>query len=239
MTVVLETDIFPISGSEVKLVLDTPAGLVHATAECEHHKVTAVTLQNVPSVVILSDVETEEGIGRITSDIAYGGNFYAILPAEQAGVAIRLDQANTLVDTGRRIRTALNEYVGDRVVHPENPGVRGVSHMMVTAEPTNPKTHKKNMVLYGPAASTVPSTGRGTSARMAQMHFRGELALNREFVHESTIGSLFTGRLIGPARSVGPFDAVVLTVKGSAYIMGIQQFLLDSEDPFQKGFRLG
>ena len=92
MTVVLETEIFPISGSEVKLVLDTPAGLVHATAECEHHKATAVTLQNVPSVVILSDVETEEGIGRITSDIAYGGNFYAILPAEQAGVAIRLDR---------------------------------------------------------------------------------------------------------------------------------------------------
>jgi len=236
VTVVLETGIFPISGPEVKLVLDTPAGLAHATAECEDHKVTAVTLQNVPSFVILSDVE---GIGRITCDIAYGGNFYAILPAEQAGVAIRPDQANTLVDTGRRIRAALNEYVGDRVVHPENPGIRGVSHMMVTAEPTNPKTHKKNMVLYGPAASTVPSMGRGTSARMAQMHFRGELALNREFVHESTIGSLFTGRLIGPARTVGPFDAVVLTVKGSAYIMGIQQFLLDSEDPFQKGFRLG
>jgi len=74
---------------------------------------------------------------------------------------------------------------------------------------------------------------------MAQVDLRGEVALNREFVHESTIGSLFTGRLIGPARKVGPFDAVVLTVKGSAYIMGIQQFLLDSEDPFQKGFRLG
>jgi len=143
VTVVLETEIFPISGSEVKLVLDTPAGLVHATAACAHHKATAVTLQNVPSVVILSDVETEEGIGRITSDIAYGGNFYAILPAEQAGVAIRLDQANTLVDTGRRIRAALNEYVGDRVVHPENPGIRGVSHMMVTAEPTNPRRTRR------------------------------------------------------------------------------------------------
>jgi len=114
----------------------------------------------------------------------------------------------------------LNEYVGDRVVHPENPGVRGVSHMMVTAEPTNPKTHKKNMVLYGPAAWTVPSAGRSTSARMAQMHFRGELALNREFVHESTIGSLFTGRLLEETR-VGDFAAVVPTVKGSAYITGL------------------
>ena len=239
MTVVLETEIFPISGSEVKLVLDTPAGLVHATAECEHHKATAVTLQNVPSVVILSDVETEEGIGRITSDIAYGGNFYAILPAEQAGVAIRLDQANTLVDTGRRIRAALNEYVGDRVVHPENPGIRGVSHVMFTAEPTNLKAHKKNMVLYGSGGLDRSPCGTGTSARMAQMHFRGELALDQDFIHESTIGSLFTGRLIGPAKNVGPFDAVVPTVKGSAYIMGIQQFLLDPEDPFQKGFRLG
>jgi proline racemase len=157
VTVVLETGIFPISGPEVKLVLDTPAGLVHATAECEDHKVTAGTLQNVPSFVILSDVETDvEGIGRITCDIAYGGNFDAIMPAEQAGVAIRPDQANTLIDTGRRIRAALNEYVGDRVVHPENPGIRGVSHVMFTAEPTNPKAHKKNMVLYGPGGPRRP-----------------------------------------------------------------------------------
>jgi proline racemase len=190
----------------------------------------------VPSFVILSGVE---GIGRITCDIAYGGNLYAILPAEQAGVAIRLDQANTLVDTGRRIRAALNEYVGDRVVHSENPGIRGVSHVMFTAEPTNPKAHKKNMVLYGPGGLDRSPCGTGTGARMAQMHFRGELALNQEFVHESTIGSLFTGRLIGPAKKVGPFDAAVPTVKGSAYIMGLQQFLLDPEDPFQKGFRLG
>ena len=154
-------------------------------------------------------------------------------------MAIRLDQANTLVDTGRRIRAALQEYVGDRVVHPENPGIRGVSHMMFTAEPTNPKAHKKNMVLYGPGGLDRSPCGTGTSARMAQMHFRGELALNQDFVHESTIGSLFTGRLIGPAKKVGPFDPVVPTVKGSAYIMGIQQFLLDPEDPFQKGFRLG
>jgi proline racemase len=74
---------------------------------------------------------------------------------------------------------------------------------------------------------------------MAQMHFRGELALNQDFVHESTIGSLLTGRLIGPAKKVGSFDAVVPTVKGPGYIMGIQQFLLDPEDFFQKGFRLG
>ena len=239
MTVVLETGIFPISGPEVKLVLDTPARLVHATAECEHHKATAVTLQNAPSVVILSDVETEEGIGRITSDIAYGGNFYAILPAEQAGVAIRLDQANTLVDTGRRIRAALNEYVGDRVVHPENPGIRGVSHMMVTAEPTNPRRTRRTWSCTAPAAWTRSPCGTGTRTRMAQMQFRGELVLNQDFIHGSTNGILFTGRLIGPVKKAGPFDAVVPTVKGSGYIMGIQQFLLDPEDPFQKGFRLG
>ena len=87
--------------------------------------------------------------------------------------------------------------------HPENPGIRGVSHVMFTAEPTNPKAHKKNMVLYGPGGLDRSPCGTGTSARMAQMHFRGELALNQDFVHESTIGSLFTGRLIGPAKKVG------------------------------------
>ena len=154
-------------------------------------------------------------------------------------MAIRPDQANTLIDTGRRIRGALNEYVGDRVGHPENPSIRGVSHVMFTAEPTNLKAHKKNMVLYGSGGLDRSPCGTGTSARMAQMHFRGELALDQDFIHESTIGSLFTGRLIGPAKNVGPFDAVVPSVKGSGYIMGIQQFLLDPEDPFQKGFRLG
>jgi proline racemase len=239
VTVLLETGIFPITGPEVKLVLDTPAGLVRATAECADEKVKSVTIQNVPSFVILSDVETDvEGIGRIKCDISYGGNFYAILPAAMAGVTIAPEHAGALVDTGRRIRSALNEYVGDRVVHPENSDIKGVSHVMFTADATNPKAHGKNMVMYGPGGLDRSPCGTGTSARMAMRFARGEQKLNEDFVHESTIGSLFTGRLLSETK-VGPFPAVVPTIKGSAYITGIQQFLLDPDDPFPTGFLLG
>lgn len=239
VTVLLETGIFPITGPEVKLVLDTPAGLVLATAECDDYKVKSVTLQIVPSFVILTDLEADvPGIGHIRCDVSYGGNFYAILPAEMAGVTIDPRNANQLIDTGRRIRAALNDVVGDTVVHPENPGIGGVSHVMFTAEPTNPRAHKKNMVMYGPGGLDRSPCGTGTSARMAQMHARGELGLNQDFVHESTIGSLFTGRLVGETR-VGDYPAVIPTVKGAAYIMGLQQFLLDPDDPFQSGFLLG
>src|SRR5581483_10347208 len=239
VTVLLETGIFPITGPEVKLTLDTPAGLVRATAECRDEKVTSVTIQNVPSFLILSDVETDvEGIGRIRCDIAYGGNFYAILPAEQAGLVIDPKNANQLIDGGRRIRAALNEYVGDRVVHPDNPLIKGVSHVMFTGPASNPRAHARNMVMYGPGGLDRSPCGTGTSARMAMMHARGLLPLHQDFVHESTIGSLFTGRLI-EETTVGPYPAVVPTIKGAAYIMGIQQFLLDPDDPFPTGFLLG
>jgi proline racemase len=94
------------------------------------------------------------------------------------------------------------------------------------------------MVMYGPGGLDRSPCGTGTSARMAMMHARGQLPLHQDFVHESTIGSLFTGRLIEEIR-VGPYDAVVPTIKGAAYIMGIQQFLLDPDDPFPTGFLLG
>ena len=216
----------------MKLVLDTPAGLVHATGECDDHKVTAVTLENVPSFVILSDVETDVR-GHRPHHLRHRLRRQLLRhPAgREAGVAIRPDQANTLIDSGGASAPRSTSTSATGWSHPENPGIRGVSHVMFTAEPTNPKAHKKNMVMYGPGGLDRSPCGTGTSARMAQMHFRGELALNQDFVHESTIGSLFTGRLIGPAKKVGPFDAVVPTVKGSAYIMGIPQFLLDPKTP--------
>ncbi len=239
VTVLLETGIFPITGPTVKLVLDTPAGLVRATAECTEDTVKSVTIQNVPSFLLLRDVEVDvPGIGRVCCDIAYGGNFYAILPAEQAGLMIAPQYASALIDAGRRVRAALNEAVGEQVVHPENPGIRGVSHVMFTAPPTNARAHGKNMVLYGPGGLDRSPCGTGTSARMAMLHARGQLPLEQDFVHESTLGSLFTGRLVGETR-VGDYPAVIPTIKGSAYITGFNTLLVSPDDPFPNGFLLG
>ena len=196
-----------------------------------------VTFQNVPSFLILKDVAVDvPGIGRIVADISYGGNFYAILPAAAVDLPIEPRHAGRFAQLGRDIRSALNAKV--EVAHPENREIQGVSHVLFTGPPTHPQATHKNTVIFGPSGIDRSPCGTGTSARMAQLHARGELGLNQEFVHESIVGSLFHGKLVGEAR-VGEFPAVVPTIKGRAFISGFNTILLDPEDPFPTGFLLG
>ncbi len=236
-TVLLETGILPAREPITEMVVDTPAGIVRAQVEVGEQGVRGVTFENVPSFLYERDVEVDvPGVGRIVADIAYGGNFYAILPAEMVGIPVEPQNASAFIRIGPKIRSALNEAV--RVAHPENPMIEGVSHVMFTAPATNPQATAKNTVIYGPAGLDRSPCGTGTSARMAQLHARGELPLNREFVHESIIGSLFWGKLVGESR-VGDYPAVVPTIKGRAFISGFNTLVLDPEDPFPRGFLLG
>lgn len=236
-TVLLETGILPAKEPVTELVLDTPAGIVRAQVEVRDHTVKGVTIQNVPSFLYLEDVEADvPGIGKIVADISYGGNFYAILPAEMVDLPIEPGYAGDLIRAGQKVRAALNARVS--VVHPENPLIQGVSHVMFTAEATNPAATSKNTVMYGPAGLDRSPCGTGTSARMAQLYARGKLGLNQEFVHESIIGSLFYGKLVGESR-VGEYPAVIPTIRGRAYITGFNTIVVDPEDPFPKGFLLG
>ncbi|HEX2923257.1 MAG TPA: 4-hydroxyproline epimerase [Chloroflexota bacterium] len=236
-TVLLETGILPAKEPVTELVLDTPAGIVRAQVEVSEGGVRGVTFENVPSYLALKDAEVVvPGIGRIVADISYGGNFYAILPAETVAVPIEPQHAGEFVRIGRKIRSALNEKY--EVVHPENPMISGVSHVMFTGPATNPEATVKNTVIYGPSGMDRSPCGTGTSARMAQLHARGELPLKRQFVHESIIGSLFYGKLVREAK-VGEFPAVVPTIRGRAFISGFNTIVLDPEDPFPNGFLLG
>lgn len=236
-TVLLETGILPAKEPITHLVVDTPAGVLQAQVEVSEGGVKGVTFQNVPAYLALRDAEVDvPGIGRIVADVAYGGNYFAILPAEMVGVPIEPQRASEFVQIGRRIRAALNEKY--EVIHPENPLIRDVSHVMFTAPATNPAATMKNTVIYGLSGMDRSPCGTGTSARMAQLHARGELPLNQEFVHESIVGSLFQGRLVGEAR-VGEFPAVIPTIRGRAFISGFNTIVLDQEDPFPNGFLLG
>ncbi|MGE5617708.1 MAG: 4-hydroxyproline epimerase [Sphingomonadaceae bacterium] len=236
-TVLLETGMVPAREPVTELVLDTPAGIVRAQVEVGDRGVKGVTFQNVPSFLVERDVEAEvPGIGRIVADVAYGGNFYAILPAEMVDLAVEPQNASAFVQAGRRIRSVLNDRL--RVVHPENPQIEGISHVMFTAPPKDPRATAKNAVIYGPSGLDRSPCGTGTSARMAQLHARGRLALSQEFVHESIIGSLFWGKLVGETR-VGGYPAVIPTIRGRAYISGFNTIVLDPEDPFPNGFLLG
>jgi len=236
-TVLVETGMVQAKEPVTGIVLDTPAGVVRAEVAVKGGVAESVTIQNVPSFLYKPDVEVDvPEVGWVRVDIAYGGNFYAILPAESVGLEITPEHANEITSCGTKIWKAVNEQV--EIHHPEEPEINCVNYVEFSAPPTNPAATMKNAVVVPPAAIDRSPCGTGTSAKMAALYTKGELDLNEEFIHESIIGSLFYGQLIEETR-VGSFTAVVPTIRGSAYIMGIQQFVLDPRDPFPAGFLLG
>lgn len=236
-TVLVETGALQTSGQETEIVLDTPAGLVRAKADVKDGRATAVTIQNVPSFLYMGDVLVElPEIGEIGIDIAYGGNFYAILEAESVGLEVKPGQARELITAGTRIWRAVNEQI--EIHHPEQPEIDCVNYVEFSAPPTNPEANKKNAVVVPPGGMDRSPCGTGTSAKMATLYAKGKLGLNEEFIHESIIGSLFYAKLIKETK-VGEYEAVVPVIRGSAHITGISQFMVDPDDPFPAGFQLG
>jgi proline racemase len=238
VTVLVETGMVPVTEPVTALTLDTPAGLVHAWVNVEAGVVKDVTLQNIPSFLYKSDLEIQvPELGKIKLDIAYGGNFYAIVPAESAGLQLEPSSAKEIVRKGSLIREAIYDQ-GIEVVHPLNPEIRNCTHVrFISASPTSGVT-TRNAVLYSVEAVDRSPCGTGTSAEMAFRYGKGLQRLNEEFVSESLIGSKFYGRLVEETR-VGDLTAVIPTIRGSAYISGFQQFVLDPRDPWPAGFFLG
>jgi proline racemase len=236
-TVLVETGMVAAIEPVTELVLDTPAGLVKAWVRVEAGRVKDVTIQNVPSFVIQKDLVVDvAGVGKVKLDIAYGGNFYAIVEAEPLGLSLVPECYRAVINAGTLIREAIFEQV--EIQHPENPAIRRCSHVRFIAPPKNPRASVRNTVLYSAEGIDRSPCGTGTSAEMAYRYERGLLGLNEEFVSESIIGSLFYGKLVEETR-VGPYRAVVPTIRGSAYITGLQQFVLDPRDPWPEGFYLG
>lgn len=236
-TILVEAGFVEPRTPETIITLDTPAGLVRAQVSVRDGKAGSVTFTSVPSFLYRSDVTVDvPGLGQVTVDIAYGGNFFAILPIESVGLDVAPAYADQLIGLGTKIWRAVNEQVD--VQHPEKPEINCVNHVEFSGAPTHPTATVKNVVLAPPSGMDRSPCGTGTCAKMAALHAKGELALGQEFVHESIIGSLFYGELVGETQ-VGGFRAVVPTIRGSAYVTGIQQFVVDPEDPFPAGFFLG
>ena len=236
-TVLVETGIVEALEPETEIVLDTPAGLVRARVAMKDGKAESVTFRNVPSFLYKEDVEIDvPDVGRVKLDIAYGGNFYAILPAESVGLKILAEHVNKIISCGTKIWRAVNEQV--EIHHPEEPEIDCVNFVEFSAPATHPKATMKNAVVVPPGGMDRSPCGTGTSAKMATLYSRGELGLNEEFVHESIIGTLYYGELIEETM-IGKYPAVVPTIRGSAYITGIHQFVVDPKDPFPAGFYLG
>ncbi len=219
------------------LSLDTPAGRVVATCEMDGDRVRSVRITNVPAFLHSRDVPVDvPGMGEVTVDIAYGGNFYAIVEPQAAFRDLSDHPVDWLVTQGNALRDALNRAVTVR--HPEDPAIQGVSHVMWTGEPTVAGADARNAVLYGKRAIDRSPCGTGTSARMAQLAARGELGPGDDFVHESLIGSLFEGR-VEAATTVGGHAAIIPSIKGWAIQTGINTIWVDERDPYAGGFSVG
>ncbi|MBB5870167.1 proline racemase [Allocatelliglobosispora scoriae] len=234
-TVLVETGMVEVVEPVTTIRLDTPAGLVVASVAVTDGRATSVTLRNVPSFLHATDVPLSvPGVGDLTVDIAYGGNFYAFLPAAALGHPVTPANVPALLDRGLKIIDAINEQA--RPIHPTDPAIDDCRHV-VAYEPGRDGADARAVTLIHPGWVDRSPCGTGTSARMAQLHFRGHLPLDTPFINESVLGTRFTGRLV-EATMVGDRPAVVPTVTGRAWITGTAQYLLDPEDPFPAGFEL-
>ncbi len=214
--------------------LDTPAGVVTATYRQEGDYVEEVRITNVPSFLYKTGLEAEvEGLGKVMVDVAYGGNFYAIVEPQEAFNDIADVTAGDLIRWSPLLRAALNDH--HTFVHPENPDINRLTHILWTGKPTVAGGTARNAVFYGDKAIDRSPCGTGTSARMAHWAARGRLGPGDDFIHESIIGSLFNGR-VESATKVGDLDAIVPSIGGWARQTGINTIFIDDRDPFAHGF---
>jgi len=191
----------------------------------------------VPSFLYATGLQADvEGIGALTIDVAYGGNFYAIVEPQANFRGLEHVHPNALLTHSPRVRAA---FAAQRhFVHPERPQISGLSHVMWTGKPLRPGSTARNAVFYGERAIDRSPCGTGTAARMAQWSARGKLRAGDAFVHESIIGSQFTGRIEQRTR-VGDLEAIVPSIQGWARITGFNTLFVDDRDPYWRGFQLG
>jgi len=241
VTVLIETGMVKAVEPVTRLKLETPAGLITVDAEVRNGKVKQVTFRNVPAFATHLDAKVElPNLGTVTVDVAYGGMFYVIADAQALGFRLTPDEARDIVRVAEMIRVATREQLP--VSHPENPGIDGVSISQISGPAAREGVDRRNAVVVstGTLAGVLDRSpcGTGTCAKMAVLHAKGQLPLDRDFVHEGILGTTFTGRLVEKTR-VGPYDAVVPTLSGAAWITGFAQYVVDPEDPFPNGFTVG
>jgi proline racemase len=249
VTAAIETGIIDRPGPVVEVAIDTAVGTVHATARVHGGKVLDVTVANVPAFVVDLEVPLEiPELGTVPVDVVFGGQFFA--QARVADLGLELDPARgkELARAGALIKLAALEQID--VVHPDNPGIRGINLVMLhSGDPVAGQLSRNTVVLTnGPVLPDDPQSwtgvldrspcGTGTSARMAALHARGLLGLHEPFHHRSIIDTEFVGRLVG-TTTTGGRPAVLPTITGRGWVTGHSRWVLDPTDPFHVGYSVG
>lgn len=234
-TVLVETGMVEVAEPLTTIRLDTPAGLVVAQVHVKDKVAESVTLTNVPSFSLGLDRRVEVAPwGHVSYDMAFGGNFYAIVQLADLGIDFDRAHKDEILSAGLAIMAAIDEQ--EIPVHPDNPAISGCHHVYLAAPGSDAKHSRHAMAIY-PGWFDRSPCGTGTSARMAQLHARGELPLDTDFDNESFIGTHFIGRLVAEGELHG-IKTVIPTITGRAWVTGTAQYMLDPRDPFPRGFVL-
>ncbi|MBI0475471.1 4-hydroxyproline epimerase [Sphingomonas sp. MA1305] len=219
-----------------RLKVEVPAGVIDIAYEVDGPKVTAVRITNVPAYVAAKGVEVDvEGIGPLRIDVSYGGNYYAIIEPQGQYTGLDAMGAGRLVELSGRIREAVRAKC--EPVHPLDPTIRGVSHILWADKPRANDADGRNAVFYGDKAIDRSPCGTGTSARLAHLADRGTLKVGDRFVHESYIGSRFIGR-VEAETTLGGVQGIVPSIEGSAVATGFNTIWIDRADIFWEGFQV-
>ncbi|UWY27385.1 4-hydroxyproline epimerase [Flavobacterium sp. TR2] len=219
--------------------MEAPAGLVHIEYQQTGKKVDWVRLTNVKSYLAAEGLTIDcPELGEIVFDVAYGGNYYAIVDPQKNFSGVQDFTASKIIQYSQEVRNKINKKYPDYFIHPENNTIRDVSHMLWTGTPIDSTSSGRNAVFYGDKAIDRSPCGTGTSARMAQLHAKGKLKKGEEFIHESYIGSKFIGKVV-EETSIGDIPAIVPSIQGWAKVYGYNNIIIDeSDDPYAFGFQV-
>lgn len=234
--VALETGMLPMTAPETTVRIDTPAGLVTAHARVVDGRVQSVYFHNVPSFVLaLDETVAVPGLGQIRYDLAFGGAFYAYLPAEEVGLTCTPENFRAFIEKGLAIKRAI--MASRPVPHPFEQDLSFLYGCIFIGPPLSAGVHSRHVCVFAEGEVDRSPTGTGVSGRLAILQARGEIGLNEPIVIESIIGSRFTGRIV-ETTTFGPYPAIIPEVEGTAHITGRHEFLIDPADPLRDGFIL-
>ncbi|WP_299398935.1 4-hydroxyproline epimerase [uncultured Gelidibacter sp.] len=222
-----------------KIRMEAPAGLVEIEYQQTGTKVDWVKLTNIKSYLAAENLTVEcPELGMITFDVAYGGNYYAIIDSQENFSGVQDFSASKLIQYSQVVRQRINEKYPNQFIHPENDTIRDVTHMLWTGTPIDAASSGRNAVFYGDKAIDRSPCGTGTSARLAQLYAKGKLGVGEDYIHESFIGSKFVGR-VEKETTLGSNLAIIPSIKGWAKIYGHNTITIDSEDdPYAFGFQV-
>jgi proline racemase len=238
VTVALETGMIPMFEPLTLVRVDTPAGLVEATAHCNDGRCKRIAFRNVPSFIMHRDRNIEvPGVGTVRVDVAYGGMIYCLVQAPDLGLSLALDEARDLVTLGEQIKSAAAEQLAS--AHPENAEIHTVNQTEFTGpiETRDGVKTSKNAVVVSPGRLDRSPCGTGTSARLAVLHARGEVTVGERFRHLSILDTVFECRVVDTTQ-VGTSPAIIPEISGRAWLTGVSHYGVDPEDPFPRGYRL-